>query len=73
MHATARISAAAQGGQILVSRAALRAIGEELPTDISFVDLGTHRLRGLPEPETLFQLVVADLPGAFPPLVTGEG
>jgi class 3 adenylate cyclase len=71
VHATARVSAAAHGGQILVSRAALRAMGEEPPTGVTFRDLGIYRLRGLPEPETLFQLVVADLPGRFPPLVIG--
>jgi class 3 adenylate cyclase len=67
VHATARVSAAAHGGQILVSTAVIRAMGEELPTDVTFVDTGSHRLRGLPEPETLFQLTVADLPDRFPP------
>ncbi|MEP6468687.1 MAG: adenylate/guanylate cyclase domain-containing protein [Chloroflexota bacterium] len=73
VHTTARVSALAQGGQILVSRAALRAMGEELPTGVTFQDLGIHRLRGLPEPESLFQLVVADLHGRFPPPVVGPG
>jgi class 3 adenylate cyclase len=61
VHTTARVSALAQGGQILVSRAALRAMGEGLPMGVTFQDLGIHRLRGLPEPETLFQLLVEDL------------
>jgi class 3 adenylate cyclase len=60
------VSAVARGGQTLVSRAVIRAIGEELPADVSFVDVGTHRLRGLPELETLFQVTVADLPRDFP-------
>jgi class 3 adenylate cyclase len=67
VHATARVSSAAHGGQVLVSRAVVRAIGEELPPGMSFVDLGVHRLRGLPEPETLYQLSVPDLPMRFPP------
>jgi class 3 adenylate cyclase len=67
VHATARVSAAAQGGQILVSRAAIRAIGEGVPLGVTFVDLGVHRLRGLPEPETLYQVSVSDLPRRFPP------
>jgi class 3 adenylate cyclase len=67
VHATARVSAAAHGGQILVSRAVIRAIGEELPVGATFVDLGVHRLRGLPEPETLFEVTVADLPRHYPP------
>jgi class 3 adenylate cyclase len=48
-------------------------VGEELIAGVSFQDLGVHRLRGLPEPEALFQLVVADLPDRFPPLVIGPG
>jgi class 3 adenylate cyclase len=73
VHATARVSAAAHGGQTLVTRAVVRAIGDKMPVDVSFLDLGTHRLRGLPEPETLFQLVVADLRSDFPPPVVGAG
>jgi class 3 adenylate cyclase len=73
VHTTARVSALAQGGQIIVSRAAMRAMGEEFPTGVTFRDLGIHRLRGLPEPESLFQLVVPDLPGRFPPPVVGPG
>jgi class 3 adenylate cyclase len=71
VHATARVSSAAYGGQVLVSGAVVRAIGDELAADVSVVDLGTHRLRGLPEPETLFQVVVADLPSSFPPPMVG--
>jgi class 3 adenylate cyclase len=73
VHATARVSSAAHGGQILVTRAVVRTVGEEIPANVSFVDLGTHRLRGLPEPETLFQLTVADLPDRFPPPVVDPG
>jgi class 3 adenylate cyclase len=69
VHATARVSAAAHGGQILISSAATRAVGDQLAAELSFVELGTYRLRGLPEAETLYQLIVADLPARFPPLV----
>jgi class 3 adenylate cyclase len=68
VHAANRITSLASGGQILLSRAALRALGEEQIPEVSFVELGTHRLKGLPEPETIFQLVVADLPRNFEPL-----
>jgi len=68
VNATSRVAAVGHGGQIVLSRATMRAIGEEAIPDVSFMELGTHRLRGLPEPETLFQLVVADLPAQFPPL-----
>jgi class 3 adenylate cyclase len=68
VHAANRIASVGHGGQILLSRAAMRALGEEPIEEASYLELGTHRLKGLPEPETLFQLVVPDLPGEFPPL-----
>jgi len=68
VHATARVNAAAHGGQIVVTRAALRAMQDELPSDVTTTELGTHRLRGLPEPETLYQLSAPDLPRRFPPV-----
>jgi class 3 adenylate cyclase len=71
VHAANRIASVAHGGQIVMSRAAMRALGDEVVPEVSFVELGTHRLRGLPEPETLFQLLVADLPADFPPLRIG--
>jgi class 3 adenylate cyclase len=70
VHTTARVSAAAHGGQILLSGAATRAVGEAVAEGLRFVELGTFRLRGLPDDETLFQLTVADLPASFPPPVT---
>ncbi|HEX6473627.1 MAG TPA: adenylate/guanylate cyclase domain-containing protein [Candidatus Limnocylindria bacterium] len=70
VHATARVSAAAHGGQILLSGAAARAIGEPVAEGHRFVELGTFRLRGLPDEETLFQVTVIDLPSRFPPPVT---
>src|SRR5262245_15060809 len=67
VHAAARISAAAHGGQILVSDATTRAVGASAPAGIGFRALGSHELRGLPEPVALFQLQVQDLPARFPP------
>jgi len=72
VHTTARVSAAAHGGQILLSGAAARAVGESLIETLSFVELGTFRLRGLPEHETLYQVTVGDLPARFPPPVTAD-
>jgi class 3 adenylate cyclase len=71
VHAANRVASVAHGGQIVLSRAAIRALGDQPIAEVSFVELGTHRLRGLPEAETLFQLVVADLPHQFPPLRVG--
>jgi len=33
---------------------------------VALRELGSHRLAGLPEPELLFQVEVADLPVDFP-------
>jgi class 3 adenylate cyclase len=70
VHTTARVSAAAHGGQILVTGAATRAVGDALTEALRFVELGTFRLRGLPDQETLYQVSVSDLPARFPPPVT---
>ena len=71
VHAASRVVTLAHGGQIVLSRAAIRALGDEAIPEVSFVELGTYRLRGLPEAETLFQLQVADLQLEFPPLRVG--
>ncbi len=68
VHTVARICSAAHGGQILLSTAARSAVGRTRPTGIRFRGLGSHRLRGLREPQALFQVAAADLPARFPPL-----
>jgi class 3 adenylate cyclase len=67
VHVAARICSVGHGGQVLLSAAALRAIGEP-EVEISVAELGIHRLQGLHEPEALFQVGAADLPAEFPPL-----
>ena len=68
VHRASRIAGAGHGGQILVSDAT-RALSEQsLPDGVTLRDLGQHRLKDLPAPERLYQLVVADLPHAFPEL-----
>jgi class 3 adenylate cyclase len=67
VHTAARICAAAHGGQVLLSKAAVRAVKDSLPAGVAFRALGTHRLHGLPEPEELFQLRASGLPAQFPP------
>lgn len=68
VHAVARICSVAHGGQILLSAAAREAVGRSRPAGIRFRSLGSHRLRGLREAQTLFQVEAADLPARFPPL-----
>jgi class 3 adenylate cyclase len=59
VHAINRICAEAEGGQVIMSRATQRAIGSEWPTGVSVRNLGERRLRGLPEPEVLFEVLAA--------------
>lgn len=69
LNRTARISAAAHGGQIIVSRNAASIAGT-LHDGIVLRSLGRHRFRDLAEAEDVYQLVVSDLPAEFPPIET---
>jgi class 3 adenylate cyclase len=68
VHTVARICSAAHGGQILLSAAARDAVGRSRPAGLRFRGLGSHRFHGLREPQMVFQVGAADLPGRFPPL-----
>ena len=72
VHAAARIMSAGHGGQVLLSEAAVRAVGAAWPTGCALRELGVHHLRGL-SAEPLFQAVVSDLPADFPPLRVALG
>jgi predicted ATPase/class 3 adenylate cyclase len=63
-----RLLAAGHGGQILLSQATHELVRDHLPGGADLVELGAHRLKDLQRPEQLFQLIVEDLPGQFPPL-----
>ena len=56
------------GGQILLSQTARDLTRDDLPSDVTFDDLGEHRLKDLREPERVYQLVHPDLPRRFPAL-----
>ena len=66
VHTTARVCAAAHGGQIVVSAATRAAVEKSPPAEVRFRALGRHRLPGLPEPEPLFQVQANGLRVAFP-------
>jgi|RhiMetdeSRZDD1v2_1073273.scaffolds.fasta_scaffold60146_5 class 3 adenylate cyclase len=66
VHTTARVCSAAHGGQIVVSAATRAAVGTSAPAGIRFRNLGRHRLPGLPDLETLFQVHAAGLRASFP-------
>ena len=70
VHAVSRVCQAAHGGQTVCSRSAHEAAIEHAAPDVTFRDLGLHRLRGFPRPDLLYQVIVDDLPSDFPPLRT---
>ncbi len=67
VHATARLCAAAHGGQIVLSAATMAAVGKSAPAGVRFRSLGRHRLPGLPDAEMLFQVTAPRLRASFPP------
>jgi class 3 adenylate cyclase len=67
IHTTARVCAAAHGGQVIVSGDAKEASQGQRPTGLRFVRLGEHRLRGIPNAVPLFQAAAKGLPSRFPP------
>ncbi len=67
LNRAARLMACGYGGQILLSSATAALVNGELPPGIDCVSLGTHRLRDLAEPETIFQLCAPELRRDFPP------
>jgi class 3 adenylate cyclase len=71
VHTTARVCAAAHGGQILVSAATRAAMGAT-PSGVRFRSLGRHRLPGLPDAEALFQVQANGLRVTFPRPRTGR-
>jgi class 3 adenylate cyclase/DNA-binding NarL/FixJ family response regulator len=67
VHRAARICAAGHGGQILLSSATYALLADDVLPDITFQDLGEYWLKDLERPERIYQLIVPDLPRAFPP------
>lgn len=63
-----RIMSAGHGGQILLSGPTGGLVRDSLPPGVTLRDLGANRLRGLSQPEQIYQLVAADLPAEFAPL-----
>jgi predicted ATPase/class 3 adenylate cyclase len=68
-----RVMSVANGGQILVSNTCAELLRGELPEGVSLLDMQEHRLKGLLNPEHLWQVVSAGLPREFPPLQSLNG
>lgn len=63
-----RIMSAGHGGQTLLSSPTAELVRAQLPPSVTLRELGTFKLRGLQQPEPLFQILAPDLPSEFPPL-----
>jgi predicted ATPase/class 3 adenylate cyclase/tetratricopeptide (TPR) repeat protein len=69
---TAGIRSLAHGGQILLSRTTADLVRGALPAEVSLRSLGAHQLRGLAQPEEIYQVVHPNLPADFPPLASPQ-
>ena len=63
-----RVMSLAHGGQILLSNSTAELVRGELPEQVSIHDMGKHSLKGLVNPDHLWQPLAPDLPADFPPL-----
>jgi len=68
----ARLLSLAYGGQTLVSQIAAEICRGLLPDGVALRDLGSHRLKDIPHPETVFQLLIPGLQEEFPPLRSSD-
>lgn len=70
VHRTARICAAGHGGQVLLS-GVTHAAYQASHVGVTFRDLGSFELKGLPAAERIFQLLIAGVRNDFPALRVG--
>lgn len=63
-----RVMSIGYGGQILLSNSSAELVRKELPNKITLRDMGKHQLKGLLNPEPIWQVNIPDLPQEFPPL-----
>jgi predicted ATPase/class 3 adenylate cyclase len=72
VHEIARVSAAGHGGQILLTASTHALLDGHWPPGVADVPLGVHRLKDLPSPVALHQVVAEGLQQRFPPPRTLE-
>src|SRR6185295_2056230 len=63
-----RVMSLAHGGQVLLSQTTADLTRDMMPAGVSLRSLGEHRLKGLAQPEPLWQVVAPKLPSDFPTL-----
>jgi predicted ATPase/class 3 adenylate cyclase len=64
----ARLMSIGHGGQVLLSGVSRELAHSDLPSGVSLVELGSHRLKDLTEPEEVWQLTIESLAADFPAL-----
>lgn len=68
VHLAARICSAGHGGEVVVSSSTAGALGTL--DDLELVDLGTHRLKDIEEPQRLYRVAGEGLDDELPPLMS---
>ncbi|TMC70438.1 MAG: adenylate/guanylate cyclase domain-containing protein [Chloroflexi bacterium] len=58
VHHAIRVGAVARGGQVLLSHEAKEALGNGIMDDLVIQPIGAQHLKGFPDPEPLYELVV---------------
>jgi predicted ATPase/class 3 adenylate cyclase/DNA-binding CsgD family transcriptional regulator len=64
----ARLRSLAVGGQVLVSATTRTVVAEAHESDVDFLDVGSHHLKGFDRPERVWQLIHPELEREFPPI-----
>lgn len=72
VHRAARVAHAGHGGQVLLSQTTTPLVQDQLPPDVTLIDLGRHRLKDMRRPERVSQLAIKGLDSEFPPLASLE-
>jgi predicted ATPase/class 3 adenylate cyclase len=65
-----RVLESGHGGQVLVTRTTVDALEGSMPAEVTLIELGSYRLRGVIEPIEILQLVHPRLRADFPRLLT---
>lgn len=71
LHRGARIAHAAHGGQILLSSVTADLVQDDLPSEMSLLDLGEQQLKDIDRREHVYQVAAGGLVPEFPPPRTG--
>lgn len=70
LNRAARLMSAGHGGQVLISQSTFELLRDDLPAEVSILDLGEYRLKDLTRSERIYQAGAQGLQVDFPPLTT---